>query len=139
MKRENFLHVMVVAAVLFCVLGAFWYVEAGNFDDAIVQGVYVENGGGETWTLTLRSDHSFIQILDTGGRRTEAQGTWRLFPSDSQSHIAFSSEFLTMPGQMKSADGIAYGSLRNNFGLLTISLNSRSLGVTLHKKWLTAR
>jgi hypothetical protein len=134
MDRARIRPVMVVAAILGCIIGAFWYVEAGNFSDANVQGVYVKSGNGETWTLTLRPDHSFKQAFEAGGKRAEAQGTWRLFPSNSQNHIAFSDTFLTIPGQLKSPDGTASGSLQNSFGLLSISLKSESGGVTFRKR-----
>lgn len=134
MKRRMLSRFVIIALLLVCALSAVWYVEAGNFSDANVQGVYTASADGEVSTLTLGPDHRFQQILNSGSTQTRAEGTWRLFPPDSESHIAFSSDFLTISGQMKAADGTAYGSLQNNFGLLSISLNSNSVGPTFRKK-----
>jgi hypothetical protein len=135
LKRHILSRSVIIVLLLVCAIAAFWYIEAGNFSEVNVQGVYSANVGGETSTLILGADHKFQQTLNAGGAQVRADGTWRLFPPDSQSHIAFSSTFLLMPGQKKAADGTAYGSLRNNFGLLLISLYSDTVGPTFHKRW----
>lgn len=134
MNRTMLRRLVIIALLLFLASAAFWYVEAGDFSDANVQGVYVANVNGETSTLTLGPGHRFEQISQAQGRQTRAEGTWRLFPSDSQNHIAFSSAFLAMSGQKKAADGTIYGSLHNNFGVRSISLNSDLVSPIFRKK-----
>jgi hypothetical protein len=124
-----------VALLLIFLLFGFWYVEAGNFSDSNVPGTYVFQQNGERSTLILRADHSFQQQLEVEGRVSRASGSWRLFPSDSQSHIGFSKEFLKLSNQKINPDGTAYGGLENIFGLLSITLGPSPDGPTFRKKW----
>jgi hypothetical protein len=126
----------VLTLVFAWLVWAFWYVEAGNFNDNNVCGTYVIQLNGEASTLVLRHDHSFSQERNISGKTLHAQGSWRLFPSDSQSHISFSSDFLKLPGQELNPDGTAYGQLKNRFGFLSLTLAPEPDGPTFYKRWL---
>lgn len=98
---------------------AFWFYEAGNFSDAAVSGTYSLQDGGEASILILRSNHTFSEKVDSQGEPSLAQGTWRIFGAG---HIAFSKEFVKIPGQSVGGDGTAYGQIVNTFGSVSISV-----------------
>ena len=120
--------------VFFCLAFVFWYAEAGYFNDDNVPGTYIWQSAEEASTLILRPNHTFHQELVAAGATKYSEGSWRLFPTDSQSHIALSSEFLKLPGQEKGQDGTAFGQLTNTFGFLSITFGPDPKGPTLHKK-----
>lgn len=123
----------LILIALFAVF-AFWYVEASNFSDGNVPGTYELRRDGEWSILVLQGDHTFHQRLYSGATTKSASGSWRLFPSDSQSHIQLSKEFLKLSGQELNPDGTAYGQLENYFGLLSITMAPNPDGPRLHKK-----
>jgi hypothetical protein len=139
-RWRNLYRVSVTKAIRFatvlvaCFAVVLWYVEAGNFSDSNITGVYIASRSGQTSTLTLLPDHTFRQELDEAGTSVYAQGKWQLFPSDSRGHIAFSNEFLRLAGQQLNPDGTAYGQLENWFGMFSISLASPSGGLKFRKR-----
>jgi hypothetical protein len=114
---------------------AFWFFEAGNFSYENVPGTYDWRRNDQTCVLVLRPNHTFQQQLRSGSTIQNAAGTWRLFPGDSMSHIALSSEFLLLPKQASSREGTVYGHLDNLFGALSITFEPEPDGPVFHKKF----
>lgn len=99
--------------ILFCV----WYSIAANYSYAALEGTYDYKGKGETCTLYLRSNHTFLQEFRRSGNVQKAQGTWNRY---GQSHVSFSQEFLKMSGEEMNADGQAHGQFQKNLGIFPI-------------------
>src|SRR3954447_5368299 len=60
---------------IFSALGFFL---AGCSSSPDVDGVYVYHGNGIAETLKLKSDGTFVQVIEDSGRTYNAQGQWRL-------------------------------------------------------------
>ena len=60
-----------------------------------------------------------------------AEGSWHVF---GEGGIAFSEEFLKVPGEEMGASGRPYGQIRNWFGIVSITLAPNPGGPRLHKK-----
>jgi hypothetical protein len=113
-------------------LWVLWYCQAGDFRDSAVSGTYTIQLSGVASTLTLRSDHSFRQEVDSAGQVSRTNGSWRVLGLGT---IEFSKDFQKLPGQEEHADGTAYGYLANWFGVRSLTLAPESGGPRLHKKW----
>jgi hypothetical protein len=120
-----------VVLLLTVTLGLFWYWEGENFSDRAVSGTYTFRLNGETSTLVLRPDHSFQQELDSAGTVRRAEGSWHVF---GEGGIAFSEEFLKVPGEEMGASGRPYGQIENWFGIVSITLAPNPDGPRFHKK-----
>jgi hypothetical protein len=120
-----------VVLLLTLTLGLFWYWEGENFSDRAVSGTYTFRLNGEGSTLVLRPDHSFQQELDSAGTVRRAVGSWHVF---GEGGIAFSEEFLKVPGKEMGASGRPYGQIENWFGIVSITLAPNPNGPRFHKK-----
>jgi hypothetical protein len=121
-----------VVLLLTVTLALFWYWEGENFNDRAVSGTYTFRLNGETSTLVLRPDHSFHQELDSAGTVRRAEGSWHVF---GEGGIAFSKEFLKVPGEEMGASGRPYGQIENWFGIVSITLAPNPNGPRFHKKF----
>ncbi len=105
MKATIFLR---VSCGIFLAIALFflWYSVASDYGYRALSGTYSFASNGESATLVLKSDHSFQQELSNHGKVERATGTWRRF---GEGGVAFSKEFLTVPGQELGQDGTPYG------------------------------
>jgi len=109
-----------------------WYSIAADYGYKAVSGVYVLRVNGETSILVLKPDQTFQQELLRSGKTQHAEGSWRLF---GEGHVAFSREFINIPGEELSLDGAAYAQVKKSFGIfLSIALDPNPGGPTYHKK-----
>jgi hypothetical protein len=122
---------LVVIFLLVISIPIFWYWEGENFSDGAVCGTYALSLDGETSSLILTRDHLFRQQLDSAGTVKRAEGSWRV---SGEGHIAFSKDFLKVPGEEMSPAGQAYGQIENWFGLVSITLAPNPDGPRFHKK-----
>jgi hypothetical protein len=120
-----------VVFVIFISIWVFWFRQANNFSDSAVSGTYVLQGNRDTSTLVLRTDHIFVQELNSAGSSKHAEGTWK---TSSEGHIEFSKEFLKLSGQQLNPAGQAYGQIDNQFGLLSLTLAPNPDGPRFHKR-----
>jgi hypothetical protein len=104
----------VYGILTFIVLFLLWYSVAANYDYGALAGTYVFHGNGETCTLYLHPDRSFVQEISRSGEIRKSQGYWHRF---GEAHVSFSNEFLSVPGEEMSADGHAHGQFEKMFGL----------------------
>lgn len=112
--------VLVGSAVLLLVMiFVFWYWEGENFSDGAVAGTYTIRSHSDVMVLVLTTDHTFRQQLKSAGTVSRAAGTWSV---SGEGHIAFSREFLAVPGEELSSAGQAYGQIQNWFGFVSITL-----------------
>ena len=105
----------VAALLLLIALFMGWYAIAANYDCRALAGTYVPNRNAESCTLDLRSERTFTEELVRAGTVQRAQGTWHRY---GESHVSFSSEFLTTSGEEVNADGEAHGEFSKTLGLL---------------------
>jgi hypothetical protein len=105
----------IAAVLLLVVLFVCWYAIAANYDYGALAGTYVLNRDSERCTLDLRSDRTFTEELVRAGKVKKVQGTWHRY---GESHVSFSSEFLTTSGEEVNADGEAHGEFSKTLGLL---------------------
>ncbi len=119
---------ILLSIVLFC---AWWYV-ASNYDYGALAGTYAFQGNGETCTLYLRPDRTFVQELSRSGEIQKSQGQWRRY---GESHVSFSNEFLRVSGEEMDAAGQAHGEFEKQIGIFpTLVLAPLPDGPTFHKK-----
>lgn len=119
-------------AVLCLLIWAFWFLEAGNIGDRSVVGTYTVEAGGDSYALVLKTDHTFRQDFLHQSKTEHVDGSWRLF---GEAGIAFSPNFIKLPGQTMNSDGTAYGQIKNTFGIVSITLAPNPGGPILHKNW----
>lgn len=109
-----------------------WYSVAANYDYGALAGTYVFNGNGETCTLYLRPDRTFVQELSRSGEIQRSQGNWHRY---GQAHVSFSNEFLKLSGEEMNADGQAHGQFDKTLGIFpTLVLAPLPNGSQFHKK-----
>jgi hypothetical protein len=125
--------IRVVSWILFSVFAfCVWYYIAADYDYSAVAGTYTLQENGETSTLALRRDRTFVEDLYVQGKVMRAQGRWRRV---GEGGISFSKEFLQVPGEEFDRDGNAYGYIHKSLGLLfSITLAPDAGGPTFHKK-----
>jgi hypothetical protein len=105
MKMTNFARAGC-GILLFAALFGVWYSVAANYDYGALAGTYVFHGNGETCTLYLRPDRTFVQELSRSGEIKKSQGHWHRY---GESHVSFSNEFLKLSGEELNAAGEAHG------------------------------
>jgi hypothetical protein len=120
-----------LAFLLLGVIFVFWYWEGENFSDGAVSGTYMIRSHSDVMVLVLTPDHTFRQQLKNAGTVSRATGTWIV---SGEGHIAFSKEFLVLPGEEVSPAGQAYGQIQNWFGFVSIMLEPAPDGPKLIKK-----
>jgi hypothetical protein len=114
-----------VAMLLLAGIYVCWFIVASDYSDAAASGTYQLTHKGVRSTLVLQADHSFTQeVSDSAGVR-HAAGTWRRV---GEGGVAFSRDFLTLPGQQRGEDGTAYADMQKQFGIL-IHLSLRTYQV----------
>jgi len=118
--------------ILSIALFAVWYSVAANYDYGALAGSYVFHGNGETCTLQLRPDRTFVQELNRSGRTQKSEGQWHRY---GEAHVSFSDEFLKVSGEEVNADGQAHGQFDKRFGIFPVLiLAPLPSGPQFHKK-----
>jgi hypothetical protein len=92
-----------------------WWILASDYSDKTLSGTYYFSQDGLKSTLILKPDHTFQQELSQSGKMMHAEGSWRRL---GEANIAFSKEFLSVPGQELGADGTPYGAFHKTLGFL---------------------
>jgi hypothetical protein len=119
---------IILLIILFCV----WYSVAANYDYGALAGTYIFHGNGETCTLYLRPDRTFVQDLSRSGEIQKSQGRWDRY---GEAHVSFSSEFLKLSGEEMNANGQAHGQFDKTLGIFpTLVLAPLPNGPQFHKK-----
>jgi len=119
--------------LLFVALFAIWYSVASNYDYSALAGTYVFHGNGESCTLYLRPDQTFVQELSRSGEIQRSQGRWHRY---GESHVSFSAEFLTISGEELNAGGEAHGEFDRVLGIIPkLVLAPLPGGPTFRKNW----
>ena len=131
-KMSGFLRascgVLLVIALFFG-----WYYIAANYDYAALAGTYVFHGNGETCTLHLHSDRTFVQELNRSGETRRSQGSWHRY---GESHVSFSNEFQKLSAQEMNAEGQAHGQFEKVLGIFpSLVLAPLPDGPRFHRKW----
>lgn len=121
-----------LAIGLVIILSWIWYSVASNYDYGALAGTYAFQGNGETCTLYLHQDRTFVQELSHSGETSKAQGNWYRY---GQAHVSFSGEFIKLPGEEMNADGQAHGQFEKTFGIFpTLVLAPFPNGPQFHRK-----
>lgn len=103
-----------------CIAAVEWLVVASDYRDSVFLGTYSCKQGVSSSTLVVRSNQTFQQTVTSRGVTQSRTGTWRRV---GEGVIAFSGDFLPLPGQELAADGTSYGRLSKSFSVLpTITL-----------------
>jgi hypothetical protein len=123
-----------ITLVILAFIGFWWFIEAGNIDYGNTPGMYTYTNRAGRFTLELRANHEFHEIVSINGNTKESVGNWELFPSQSMKHVKFSQEFITLPSQLRNSEGQAYGTLENWFGLMFLKVGPQGSGPTFHKR-----
>jgi hypothetical protein len=113
--------------VLLCgiLLFGFWFVEAGMIGYNNVPGTYVAHvGNGKKITLILKLDKTFTEEVFENGQTTNANGSWYLFPSDSQNRIHISKEFVSTRAKTTTTEKGVYGVVENRFSFISFYLET---------------
>lgn len=112
-----------------------WYSVASNYDYSALAGVYVFRGNGETCTLYLRADQTFVEELSHSGSVQRAEGHWQRY---GEAHVSFSSEFLRLAKEELNGSGQAHGEFDKTFGIIPkLVLAPLPGGPTFHKRWFS--
>jgi len=120
--------------LLFVALFAIWYSVASNYSYSAVAGTYVFHANGESCTLYLSPDQTFVQELSRSGESERSQGRWHRY---GQSHVSFSAEFLKISGEETNAAGETHGEFERVLGIFPkLVLAPVPGGPSFHKKWL---
>jgi hypothetical protein len=122
---------ILVFPMLACLGFAMWYVEAGDFSERAVSGRYGLQTVDRTSRLVLMRDHTFQQEIDFQGKTARSAGTWRIV---GEGGIAFSKDFIVVPGQERSHDGTVYGQIKNVLGIVSIRFDQDSDGLEFRKR-----
>jgi hypothetical protein len=113
------------SVLLLAGIGICWFVVASDYSDSAASGTYRLAYKGMRSTLVLRPDHSFRQEVSDSSGIQRAEGTWRRV---GEGGVAFSRDFLTLPGEERGEDGTAYSDMQRKFGIL-IRLSLRTYQV----------
>lgn len=107
---------VALASLGVIVISFSWLFIAMDYSDHVVVGTYVMASSGQSCILTLKADHSFHQERTQMGKTLAADGAWRRI---GEGGLAFSKQFLIMPGQEPGPDGTSYGRISKALGLFT--------------------
>ena len=112
---------------------AWWYVEAEDFSEQRVSGVYVLRHDGITQKIVLRPNHTFDQEDAANGAIRHGSGTWRVFSSTG--HVAFSSSFIdARPSWRGQDEHEVYGVFKNYFGIVSLNFDADQTSITAFKR-----
>jgi hypothetical protein len=95
--------------LLLVALSICWFIITSDYSDAVTSGTY-NSQQDERSTLVLGPDHTFTQEVRVPGRVRHAVGAWRRL---GEGGVAFSKEFLALPGQEPATDGTSYADIRD--------------------------
>lgn len=130
--RMNMRERLAFGVLFLLVLFWIWYSVAANYDYAVLAGTYVFHGDGESCTLYLRSDRTFMQEVKRSTGIQKSQGYWY---RSGEAGVSFSNEFLKLSDEEMDASGQAYGQFEKTLGLFpALVLAPLSTGPRLHKK-----
>ena len=133
MKAKTIVRVSCGALVPI-ILFTIWYSVAANYEYSALAGAYVFQGNGETCTLYLRPDHTFVQELNRSGEFRESQGSWHRY---GEAHVSFSGEFIRLSGEETNSAGQVHGQFDKQFGIITtLVMAPIPNGPRFHKKLL---
>jgi len=96
-----------------------WYAIAADYDYGMVAGTYEFSGHGESSTLVLNKDRSFLQKRIHDGKVDYAKGTWH---RSGEGGVDFSEDFLEVGGASHASDGQTYGEVIKHFLILVPSI-----------------
>jgi len=82
-----------------------WYVVAADYDYSALSGTYTFGGQGVISAVTLNPDRTFSQERTEAGHVMHTTGTWRRI---GEGGVAFSADFLRLPGQQSYGDKFGY-------------------------------
>ena len=123
---------VTVGVFLSIVLLLVWYWVYAQNDYGALAGTYVFRGNGETCTLYLRPDRTFVQEVSHSGEIQRAQGSWHRY---GEAHVSFSDGFLKLSGEELNADGQAHGQFDKTLGIFPILvLAPLPNGPTFHRR-----
>ena len=91
-----------------------WGILAFNYGDDVASGTYHFAQAKTNCELVLKSDHTFIQEMKSGGNQARANGTWRRV---GEGGISFSNAFLAVPGELIEPDGTTFADMHKTLGL----------------------
>jgi len=106
--------ISVICGIVVSILLLAWYNIATNYEYVSLAGTYVFNGRGTTCVLRLSEDRKFAQELEIDGRVRTSHGHWRRF---GEAHVAFSDEFLLVPGEELDNADRAHGEFHKVLGI----------------------
>jgi len=113
----------------------FWYMVAADYGYQAVSGTYRFQQGGESSTLILKRDRTFLQERNRQGEIERAQGVWH---RSGEGGIEFSKEFLSISQVSPESDGFTYGEVQKSFLELIPSIvlgPNRDHGPRFHKQF----
>jgi 4-amino-4-deoxy-L-arabinose transferase-like glycosyltransferase len=123
---------LALGIFLSIILSWVWYIVAANYGYGALAGTYVFHGAGETCTLYLRPDRTFVQELSRSGQIHKSQGHWDRY---GEAHVSFSNEFLKVSGEEMNTDGQAHGQFDKTLGIFpTLALAPLPNGPQFHKR-----
>jgi hypothetical protein len=110
-----------------------WYGRVDASPDKTVTGTYAGDEEGVRATLTLKSDHTFEQVITHGGVEKHAKGSWSLNQSGD---ISFSKEFLKTSGESLRNDetASAWNPSGSNLQIEIAAVSKSGRPPTYHKK-----
>jgi hypothetical protein len=106
---------IILAVVAFSI----WYVFAADYSYSAVSGTYSFRSGGETSTLVLKKDKTFVQERKSHGRTEIAHGNWYRI---GEGGVEFSKDFLPVGHVFPESDGSTYGHVEKVFFELVPSI-----------------
>lgn len=113
---------------------AAWYSCAANYGYGSLAGTYIYADGKISCKLSLEKDGTFREELNGRGTTASARGGWHRY---GESHVSFSSEFLTLPGEELDGAGEAHGEFEKQFGIFPrLTLAPLPDGPSLHRRLL---
>ena len=105
--------VRVGCGLLLLVLFWVWYSIAANYDYSALAGTYLFQGTGETCTLYLRADRTFVEEINRSGQTQKSAGHWDRY---GEAHVSFSSEFLKLTNEELNSIGASAWPIRQDAG-----------------------
>ena len=89
-----------------------WYMVAADYGYGTVSGTYRFQQSGESSTLILKKDRTFLQERNRQGEIERTQGVWH---RSGEGGIDFSKEFLPIGQVPAESDGFTYGEVQKSF------------------------
>lgn len=125
---------LVLGISVLVLIAAFtaWYSYAANYDYPRLAGTYLYEDDKSSCRLSLEQDGTFLEELRSSGTIERARGNWHRY---GESHVSFSAEFLTLPGEKLNNAGEAHGEFEKRFGIFPrLTLAPLPGGPRLHRE-----